>query len=105
MEALKNADVLINGTSVGMIPDTDRCVIRDELFGDREIFNETLTVSDLIYEPQKTKLLSLAEKAGCPTFNGMYMLLYQGAESFRLWTGHEMPTEEIKRLYFTPGTN
>ena len=102
MDSIKKADVLINGTSVGMIPDTDKCVIRDELFGDREVFNETLTVSDLIYEPAQTKLLRLSEEAGCKTFNGMYMLLYQGAESFRLWTGQEMPAEEIKRLYFSP---
>jgi shikimate dehydrogenase len=31
----------------------------------------------------------------------MYMLLYQGAEAFRLWTGKEMPVDEIKAKYFS----
>ena len=32
--------------------------------------------------------------------NGMYMLLYQGAEAFRLWTGEEMPVEAVRAKYF-----
>ena len=39
--------------------------------------------------------------AGCKTSNGMYMLLYQGAASFELWTGQQMPVEIIKEKYFT----
>ena len=42
----------------------------------------------------------LAQEAGCKTFNGLYMLLYQGAEAFKLWTGKEMPIEPIKKKYF-----
>ena len=42
----------------------------------------------------------MAREAGCPVFNGMYMLLYQGAEAFRLWTGQEMPVEHIKKMFF-----
>ena len=58
-------------------------------------------VSDIIYEPQETELLKMAREAGLKTFNGMYMLLYQGAASFKLWTGHDMPTEEVKKKYFS----
>ena len=101
MESIKRSDVLINGTPVGMSPDIDKCVIRDELFSDKKVFNESLVVSDIIYEPSRTKLLRLAGEAGCRTYSGMYMLLYQGAESFRLWTGQDMPTETIKKLYFS----
>lgn len=42
----------------------------------------------------------MAKEKGCSVFNGLYMLLYQGAEAFYLWTGKEMPTEEIKAKYF-----
>ena len=98
--AIAEADILVNGTSVGMSPKVDACVIADEMFKDSSVFRKDLIVSDVIYEPAETKLLRLSREAGCSTFNGMYMLLYQGAESFRIWTGQEMPTEEIKKLYF-----
>ena len=49
----------------------------------------------------ETKLLKIAKEHGCPTFNGIYMLLYQGAEAFKLFTGKDMPVEEIKMKYFS----
>ncbi|MCD8155302.1 MAG: shikimate dehydrogenase [Clostridiales bacterium] len=88
--------ILTNGTSVGMAPKTDACIIRDPSF-----FHKDLVVSDVIYNPEETKLLRMAREYGCQTFNGLYMLLYQGAESFRLWTGKEMPVDLIKAKYFT----
>ena len=45
-------------------------------------------------------LLKQAKEAGCPHFNGLYMLLYQGAAAFTCWTGKEMPVEPIKEKYF-----
>ena len=99
-EAIADADILVNGTSVGMAPKTEGCIITEDLFEDPALFNPGLIVSDVIYNPMETKLLQKAKAKGCPVFNGIYMLLYQGAESFRLWTGKEMPTETIKDLYF-----
>ena len=87
--------ILVNGTSVGMTPNTDHCLIPDKSF-----FHKELIVSDVIYEPRETKLLKLAREAGCRTQNGLYMLLYQGAEAFKLWTGEEMPIPIIKDKYF-----
>lgn len=98
--ALKNAlaesAMLVNATSVGMAPHTDASIITDP-----SLFRPELVVSDVIYNPQETKLLREAKKAGCPVFNGMYMLLYQGAEAFRLWTGQDMPVQQIKEKYFS----
>lgn len=98
-EALKAAAaesaLLLNATSLGMAPDTEGTIITDT-----SIFRPDLIVSDVIYNPRETRLLREAREAGCRTFNGMYMLLYQGAEAFRLWTGREMPTAEIKAKYF-----
>ncbi len=88
--------ILTNGTSVGMAPHTDRCIIKDP-----SMFRKDLVVSDVIYNPRETLLLKTARESGCRTFNGLYMLMYQGAESFRLWTGTEMPIPIIKEKYFS----
>lgn len=92
---IQSSYILVNGTSVGMAPNTDRCILKDATF-----FHPELIVSDVIYNPRETKLLQLAKSAGLQTFNGLYMLLYQGAEAFRLWTGQDMPVDTIKKLYF-----
>ena len=92
---LARCSLLINATSVGMAPDTEKSILPDS-----SLLHKDLTVADIIYNPRKTLLLRQAEEAGCSVFNGMYMLLYQGAEAFRLWTGQEMPVEEIKERYF-----
>ncbi len=92
---LSDADVLINASNVGMSPNEDGCLIPDASF-----FHEGLAVTDVIYNPKKTKLLKMAEERGLKTMNGMYMLLYQGAEAFKLWTGVDMPVELVKEKYF-----
>ena len=44
--------------------------------------------------------MKMAKEAGCRTANGLYMLLYQGAAAFEIWTGQKMPVEIIKQKYF-----
>lgn len=94
--SLKESQILINGTSVGMAPRTEDSIIRDAA-----LLDPHLTVADVIYNPRQTRLLTMAREQGCCTLNGMYMLLYQGAEAFRLWTGQDMPVEEIRARYFS----
>ena len=94
-KCLDHSDILVNGTSVGMAPDTEASILPDSA-----LLHPELTVADVIYNPRETLLLKQAKAVGCPTFNGMYMLLYQGAEAFRLWTGVDMPVEHIKECYF-----
>ena len=94
--AISESALLLNATSVGMAPDTDSTIIQDT-----SLYHPDLIVSDVIYNPRETRFLREAREAGCRTFNGMYMLLYQGAEAFRLWTGKEMPIKEIKEKYFS----
>ncbi len=93
---ISESSILTNATSVGMAPDIDNSIINDT-----SIFHKDLIVSDIIYNPRETKLMKLAKEAGCPTFNGLYMLLYQGAEAFKIWTGQDMPVDIIKTKYFT----
>lgn len=92
---LAESILLVNTTPVGMAPN-----IEDSLITDTTMFHPNLTVSDIIYNPEETKLLRLAKETGCKTFNGLHMLLYQGAAAFKLWTGQEMPVEIIKEKYF-----
>lgn len=93
--SISDSDILTNATNIGMAPHTDACPIPDASF-----LRPELIVSDIIYNPRQTKLLQMAKETGCPFFNGLYMLLYQGAASFELWTGREMPVELIKEKYF-----
>lgn len=75
---------------LGMSPITDPTLLRPDLI-----------VTDVIYSPAKTPLLEMAEQVGCPTMNGLGMMLFQGAASFKLWTGQEMPIDKVKEtLHF-----
>lgn len=96
------SDLLVNATSLGMKrgegagDGTDATPVKNPA-----LLRPDLVVADVIYNPRKTRLLREAEGRGARTINGMYMLLYQGAEAFRLWTGREMPVEEVKDRYFS----
>lgn len=93
-QALDNSDILTNATNVGMAPNVTFSPIPASLL------DSHLIVSDIIYNPRQTQLLKDAKKAGCPTMNGLYMLLYQGAASFECWTNEKMPVSIIKEKYF-----
>lgn len=93
---LERSTLLTNATSAGMAPNTDLTPIPDTT-----LFRPELIVSDVIYNPRETRLLAEARAKGCPTFNGMYMLLYQGEAAFQIWTGQEMPVALIKEKYFS----
>lgn len=98
-EILAGIDILINTTSIGMHPDTDALPI------EKELLHKELIVCDIVYNPLKTKLLKEAQKVGCQTLTGISMLVYQGAEAFRIWTGQAPPIEtmfaSIERLIST----
>lgn len=88
--------ILANGTSLGMKP-LDHLSIVDETL---DVLREDLVVTDVVYNPQKSKLLQQAEQAGATAINGLGMMLWQGALAFKLFTGEEMPLEEIKAIMF-----
>jgi shikimate dehydrogenase len=89
---LSTTDILINTTSVGMYPHQDQPpLIRGEQM------HPGLLVNDVIYNPLKTNLLKEAESIGARTLNGTKMLIYQGMESFRIWTGVTPPVEVYER--------
>lgn len=88
---LDSSMLLANATSAGFGAQKELCPIPDEGF-----LRPELIVTDVIYMPEETKLLEMAKRVGCPTMNGIGMMLYQGAAAFRLWTGREMPIDAVK---------
>jgi len=94
-KTIRRCDILSNATRVGMAPDVERSVITD-----LSCFRPELVVTDVVYAPPETKLLRDARAAGCRTCDGLGMLLCQGAEAFRLYSGLEMPIEEIRALLY-----
>ncbi|AGF59050.1 shikimate dehydrogenase [Clostridium saccharoperbutylacetonicum] len=89
------SDILVNATRVGMHPNEEESPIKDT-----NVFTKELVVADVVYNPRKTKLLEDAEAVGCTIVPGIGMLLWQGAEAFKLYTGLEMPADEVNELYF-----
>ncbi len=94
-QEIHSSHLLVNGTSVGMAPKEEGCLIPDSSY-----LHPGLTVADIIYNPSETRLVRMAKEAGCRAFGGSDMLLYQGAEAFSLWTGEQMPVEYIKTCFF-----
>lgn len=94
--AIDRCDILSNATRVGMAPYEDQSNITDGSW-----YRPDLVVTDVVYPPPETKMLREARAAGCKTCDGLGMLLCQGAEAFRLYSGLEMPVEEIRALLYT----
>ena len=87
-DSITKADLLVNATSVGM--DGSSQPIPTSI-----VLPEKLLVADVIYQPFETPFLKWARNQGNQSINGLGMLLYQAAEAFELWTGKEMPTDQI----------
>ena len=92
-EALASADILTNGTKVGMKP-----LENESLVNDISLLHPGLLVTECVYNPHMTKLLQQAQQAGCKTIDGYGMLLWQGAEQFTFWTGNDFPMEYVQQV-------
>ncbi len=82
-------DVVVNCSPVGMKGIPGNPVVKN-------LFHKGSAFFDVIYNPQVTKAMETAEKAGAKAYGGLEMLVQQGAESFRIWTGSE-PNVEVMR--------
>lgn len=86
--AVQEADIIIQSTSIGL--DKSAPSPLGEKF-----FLQNKFYYDIIYE--NTKFIELARKHNCPVADGLSMLLYQGAESFKKWTGLDAPIEIMRK--------
>ena len=88
---LKEVDLIVNTTSVGMKPE-------DPHLFDYSKIPEGIAVVDIIYNPPETPLLKAAKERGCKTVNGLGMLVHQGAVAFEIWTGKKAPVETMREV-------
>jgi len=86
---LDEFDIIINTTSAGLDNNKESVIRLDQL-------SPNTLVSDIIYIPYKTSFLQQAEEKGNPIYNGLDMFVYQGAESFKIWTGKDAEIKEMK---------
>ncbi len=94
--AIAEADILVNATKVGMKPLDEQSLV------DKDVFRPDLVVADTVYNPKETLMIKQAAEAGCrAAIGGIGMLLWQGAAAFNLFTGEEMPTQEVLENFFS----
>ena len=86
-----NYDIVVQITSVGMSPNIEDSVIEGK------IFNKNQIAYDIVYNPLMTKFLLDAQSCGAKVLTGLDMLIYQAAESFKIWTGEEMIIESVRQ--------
>jgi shikimate dehydrogenase len=87
----RDADILVNATSIGLFPDVDALPPVD-LSGVRS----DLLVCDVVPNPPQTRLVRTARSLGLRTLTGLPMLVYQGAIGFEMWTGQKAPEVAMK---------
>jgi shikimate dehydrogenase len=85
---LREAELLVNATPVGMIPHVGKSPVPAHLL------REGLVVYDLVYNPPETKLLRDARERRCVAIGGLEMLVHQGIRALELWTGHRFGDED-----------
>ena len=94
--AVKGCGILVNATKVGMKPLDGQSLIPEALL------RKDLVVADTVYNPRETRLILDAKAAGCKAaVGGIGMLLWQGVEAFRLFTGKDMPAQEVLEKFFS----
>lgn len=89
---LDDADILVDTTPLGMDPHID-----DEPIAKADAMHNDLVVFDAVYNPNETVLLKEAIKADAKPVYGIKMLLYQGTESFKIWTGRDAPVDAMQK--------
>lgn len=93
--AVAHCDILVNATKVGMKP------LEKETLIDAKLLRPDLVVADTVYNPKETRLICDAKAAGCAAaVGGIGMLLWQGVAAFKLFTGKDMPAQEVLEKFF-----
>lgn len=89
---IKNMDIIFNATSVGLHPNDNQTPLPKKFITNKHI------VFDAVYVPYETKLLQEAKEKEARTIHGIEMLLYQGIEQFKLYTGHDAPEDLMRKI-------
>ncbi|MDO8609440.1 MAG: shikimate dehydrogenase [bacterium] len=92
LELVKDVDVIINSTTVGMHPLENESPVPEEFIQSNHV------VFDIVYVPYETKLLKIAKEKGATIIHGMEMLLHQGTAQFELYTNNKAPEEVMRKV-------
>jgi 3-dehydroquinate dehydratase/shikimate dehydrogenase len=92
-----SADIVINGTSLGLHPNSDISPLS------ADAIEPGMIVFDTVYNPLETKLFRLARERGAKPIDGANMLVYQAAEQIKIWRKAQqkeeipIPTDIMKK--------
>lgn len=92
VKEVKNMDIIINATPIGLGRSKNQTPLAKELITNKHI------VFDIIYIPYETRLLKEAREQGARIIHGTEMLLQQGMEQFKLFTGYDGPEETMRNV-------
>jgi len=93
LEEIEEKDIIINCTPVGMFPNIDESPVSSSVISKFKI------ALDMIYNPEKTKFLKLAEGLGLKSANGLYMLVVQAIKSEELWNNIKVDEIVVDEIY------
>ena len=91
VKSLDSANLIINTTSVGMKPDWKSHPLPSGF-----VMRNTSIIFDIVYNPLRTSLITMAENAGARTISGLEMLIGQGDAAFKLFTGKSFPVDRVR---------
>ena len=92
LENIKNADIIINTTSVGMKPEENDSPVPESYLSEKHI------VLDAVYMPYETVLIKTAKEKGATVISGIEMFLEQGAAQFQIYTGKNPPLDAMRKI-------
>ncbi len=90
-EKIRDSNILLNTTSVGMSPNINQSLVSSNNL------KSDLAVMDIVYNPRETQLAKDAKAVGAKVVSGVEMLIYQGAAAFEIWTGQQAPVQVMRR--------
>ncbi|MDE5991663.1 MAG: shikimate dehydrogenase [Oscillospiraceae bacterium] len=85
-------DLLMNASPVGMYPKTDDCPVSED------VVKSCKCVFEVIYNPNVTKLMSIAANNGIPAIGGMAMLVWQAAVAHEIWSGASYNDKDVEKI-------
>lgn len=88
-------ELIVNCTVIGM-PGTEHDDPFEQLPLDRDRLGAAVTVIDFVYADRETELVRVARERGATVIDGLDVLVRQGADSLRIWTGREPPLEVME---------
>jgi shikimate dehydrogenase len=82
----RDADIIINTTRLGMLPNTEENPLKDYSL------NEDTFICDIVYNPRETAMLQYAKLQSCKTMGGFGMLIGQGLRAIEIWLDESLPS-------------